>query len=55
MRDVLMIALMVASMVVFAAYVAFCDRVIGIAEPGTDDAANATAVPSRRDRERAAS
>ena len=35
MRDVLMIALMVAAIVVFAAYVACCDRIIGRPEPDT--------------------
>ena len=40
MRDVLMIALMIASILVFAAYVAFCDRIVGLAEPGADDAAH---------------
>ncbi len=53
MRDVLMVALMVASIVVFAAYVAFCDRVIGIAEAGTDD--EAAGARAHRDRERVAS
>lgn len=32
MRDVLMIALMIASIAVFAAYVACCDRIIGRGE-----------------------
>jgi hypothetical protein len=36
MRDVLMIALMVASIALFAAYVACCDRIIGRAEPVAD-------------------
>ncbi len=33
MNDVLMIALIIVSIVVFAAYVMFCDRVIGTTDP----------------------
>lgn len=33
MADILMIALMIASIALFAAYVACCDRIIGRIEP----------------------
>lgn len=33
MTDILMIALMIASIALFAAYVACCDRIIGRVEP----------------------
>jgi hypothetical protein len=44
MRDILMIALMIASIAVFAAYVACCDRIIGRVEPG-DTGRGTTAPP----------
>jgi hypothetical protein len=47
MRDILMIALMIASIAVFAAYVACCDRIVGRAEPGADTrGATRPAVPA---------
>ncbi len=36
MRDVLMVALMIASIALFAAYVACCDRIIGRTEAVAD-------------------
>ncbi len=49
MRDVLMIALMIASIAVFAAYVACCDRIIGRTDSGARNAA-----PTDRELEQAA-
>ena len=45
MRDVLMVAIMIAAIMVFVAYVALCDRIIGSAEPGADDGSGV--LPSR--------
>jgi len=51
MRDVLMVAIMIAAIMVSIAYVALCDRIIDSAEPGADDGSGGT---SRRERQRVA-